>query len=150
MSATNASRVSRFWASQNTSFESQGTELWESNIYIWLFSLKAVYNSCKLQGLLEVAKLFFMSSFTHTNIVFLFRDLPTAIVMFINVCYQMKCFSSDSFSFFRSRFSLSSYTFVTRWRVLVVIVFPFLAAGFANILSTFWFHVKFKQGIQRR
>ena len=150
MSATNANRVSRFWASQNTSFESQGTELWEPNIYIWLFSLKAVYNSCKLQGLLEVANVFFMSCFTHTNIVFLFRDLPTAIVIFINACYQMKCFSGDSFSFFRSRFSLSLYTFVTRWRVLVVIVFLFLAAGFANILPTFLFHVKFKQGIQRR
>ena len=48
---------------------------------------------------------FFMYSFTHTNIVFLFRHLPTEIVIFINVCYQIKCFSGDSFSFFRSRFS---------------------------------------------
>ena len=68
------------------------------------FSLKAVYNSCKLQRLLQVAKFLFMYSFTHTNIVFLFRHLPTEIVIFINVCYQMKCFSGDSFSFFRSRF----------------------------------------------
>ena len=37
------------------------------------FSLKAVYNSCKLQRLLQVAKFLFMCSFTHTNIVFLFR-----------------------------------------------------------------------------
>ena len=68
------------------------------------FSLKAVYNSCKLQRLLQVVKFLFMYSFTHTNIVFLFRHLPTEIVIFIKVCYQMKCFSGDSFSFFRSRF----------------------------------------------
>ena len=64
------------------------------------FSLKAIYNSCKLQRLLQVAKSLFMHSFTHTNIVFLFRHLPTEIAIFINVCYQMKCFSGDSFSFF--------------------------------------------------
>ena len=68
------------------------------------FSLKAVYNFCKLQRLLQVAKFLIMYSFTHTNIAFLFRHLPTEIVIFINVCYQMKCFSGDSFSFFRSRF----------------------------------------------
>ena len=55
--------------------------------------LKAVYNSCKLQRLLQVKKFLFMYSFTHTNIVFLFRHLPTEIGIFINVCYQMKCFS---------------------------------------------------------
>ena len=45
-----------------------------------------------------------MYSFTHTNTVFLFKHLPTEIVIFKNVCYQMKCFSGDSFPFFRSRF----------------------------------------------
>ena len=70
----------------------------------WCFSLKEVYNSCKLQRLLQVAKFLLMYSFTHTNIVFLFRHLPTGIVIFINVCYQMKCCSGDSFYFFRSRF----------------------------------------------
>ena len=60
---------------------------------------------------LQVAKFSFMYSFTHTNIVFLFRHLPTEIVNFINV--------------------------VTRWSVSVVIVFPFLGAGFANIPPTF-------------
>ena len=45
-----------------------------------------------------------MYSFTHTNIVFLFRHLPTVIFIFINVCYQMKCVSDDNFSFFRSNF----------------------------------------------
>ena len=54
----------------------------------------------------------FMYSFTHTNIVFLFRHLPTEIAIFINVCYQMKCFGGDSFSFF-------------------------LGTGFANIPPTF-------------
>ena len=48
------------------------------------FSLKAVYNSCKLQRLLQVAKFLFMYSFTYTNIYFLFTHLPTEIVFFIN------------------------------------------------------------------
>ena len=65
------------------------------------FSLKSVYNFCKLQTLLQFAKFLFMHSFTHTNIAFLFRHLTTEIVIFINVYYQMKCFS---FSFFSSRF----------------------------------------------
>ena len=65
------------------------------------FSLKAVYNFCKLQRLLQVAKFLIMYSFTHINIVFLFRYLPTEITIFIDVCYQMKFFS---FSFFRSWF----------------------------------------------
>ena len=60
------------------------------------FSLKAVYNSCKLQRFLQVEKFLFMCSFT----TLLFRHLPTEIVILINVCYQMKCFSGDSFSFF--------------------------------------------------
>ena len=52
-----------------------------------------------------------MYSFTHTNKSFLSRHLPTEIVIFINVCYQMKCFIGDSF--------------------------PFLIAGFANIPPSF-------------
>ena len=119
MSATNANRVGHFWASQNTPFGSQGTELWEPNIYIWMLFFQSVYNSSKLQRLLQVSKFLFMYSFTHTNIVFLFRYLPTEIVIFINVCYQMKCFSGDS------------------GRVSMVRVFPFLGAGFANIPPTF-------------
>ena len=43
------------------------------------FSLKRVYNFCKLQRILQVAKLFIMYSFTHTDTVFLFRHLPTVI-----------------------------------------------------------------------
>ena len=52
----------------------------------------------------DFCKFLFMYSFTHTNIVFLFRHVPTEIAIFISVCYQMKCFSGDSFSFFRGRF----------------------------------------------
>ena len=68
------------------------------------FSLKAVYNSCKLQRLLQVARFLFMYSFTLIDIVFLFRHMPTEIFIFINDCYQIKCFNGDSFFFFRSRF----------------------------------------------
>ena len=60
------------------------------------FPLKAVYNSCKLQRLLQVAKLLFICSTT----TLLFRHLPAETVLFIKVCYQMNCFSGDSFSFF--------------------------------------------------
>ena len=88
------------------------------------FSLKAVYNSRKLQRPLQDAKFLFMHSFTHTNIVFLFRHLPTEIVIFINFCYHMKCSSGDSFSFFEKQ---------------VLLIFRLL----------FWFHGKLKQGIQR-
>ena len=81
------------------------------------FSLKAVYNSCyKLKRLLQVVKFLFMSSCTHTNIVFPFRHLPTEIVVFLNDCYQMKCFSGDSFSCFCSRLCwYSSYFFDFMW-----------------------------------
>ena len=77
-------------ASQNTPFGSLGTELWEPNIYIWvLFSESSI-------KFLQVTKFFFNYSFTHTNIVFLFKHLMS-----------------------------SSKTFVTRWSVSVVIAFPF-------------------------
>ena len=86
------------------------------------FSLKAVYNSCKLQRLLQVAKFLFMYSFTHINIVFF--KAPSEIVIFVvnvnvvnvvkivNVCYQMNCFSSDSISFFRRGFANIPCTFL--------------------------------------
>ena len=84
----------------------------ENPIFIFgCFSLIAVDNSCKLQRLLQAPKFLFMYSFTHTNIIFLFRHLPTEIAIFINVCYQMKCFSGDSFFFFRSRCSKYSNSF---------------------------------------
>ena len=40
--------------------------------------LKAVYNSWKLQRLLQVATFWITYSFTHTNMVFLFRHLSTS------------------------------------------------------------------------
>ena len=99
-------------------------QIFENPIFTFAcFSLKAAYNSCQLRNLckilariLQVAKFLFMYSFTHTNIVFLFRHLPTEIAIFINVCYQMKCFSSDSSSFFRSRYwYYSTYFFDFMW-----------------------------------
>ena len=79
------------------------------------FSLKAVYNYCKLQRPLQVAKFLFMYSFTHTNIVILSRHLPTETVIFINE------------------------TSVTKWSVLVVIIFPFLRSWFCYY-STYFFY----------
>ena len=69
------------------------------------FSLKAVYNSCKLPITLQAEKFLIMYSFNHTNIVILFRQLPTEIAILIEVCYQMRYFSGDAFSFFRNRIS---------------------------------------------
>ena len=85
----------------------------ENPIFIFgCFSLKAVYNSCTLQRLLKVENFLIMYSFTRTNKFFLFRHLPTEVFIFINVIYQMKCFSGDSFSFFASRFcKYSTYIF---------------------------------------
>ena len=61
---------------------------------------------------IQVAKFLFMYSFTYTNIVFLFKHLSAGIVMFKSVCNR-------------------------RWSVSVMILFPFLGAGFANISPTF-------------
>ena len=92
------------WVSRHRTLRTQylhfGVFLWKR--YIILASYK---------DFLQVAKFLFLYSFTHTNIVFLFSHRPTEIVIFINICYQMKCFSGESFSF--------------------------LGAGFANILPTF-------------
>ena len=84
------------WVSRHRTLRTQYLHL---GVFLWKqYKILASYKDfCKLQFL-------FMYSFTHTNIVFLFRHLPTEIVIFINVCYQMKCFSGDSFSLFRNRF----------------------------------------------
>ena len=87
----------KIWASRSRTLRTQ--YLYLSCCFVSFF-LKAAYDSCNLQRLLPVAKFLFMSSFIHTNIVFLFRQIPTETVIFINVCYQMKCFSGDSFSIF--------------------------------------------------
>ena len=94
-----------------TLFGSLGTELWEPNIYIWVFFFKNSIKLLQVTRLLQVAKFLFMYSFTHTNIVCFFNHLPTEIAIFKNVCY-----------------------FVTRRSVSVVMAFPFLGTGFANIL----------------
>ena len=87
-------------------------QIFENPIYPFgCCSLKAVYNHWKFQRLLQVAKFLIVYSFIHTDIVFLFRHLPTETV-FINVCYRLKCFSGHSFSCFRSRFcKYSTYFF---------------------------------------
>ena len=86
-----------------------GVFLWKQ--YIILVSYK---DFCKLQIF------YFMYSFT----TLLFRHLPTETFIFINVCYQMKCFSGNSFSFFSEK-------------VLIIL----------HLL--FWLHVNLKQGTQR-
>ena len=74
---------SHLWASQNTPFGWQGT--------FRCFSLKAVYNNCKLQRLLQVAKFLIMS------------PLLTLTKSFFSGTYSLNLSSSE--------------TFVTRWRV---------------------------------
>ena len=103
------------WVSRHRTLRTQYLHL---GVFLWKqYKILASYKDfCKLQFL-------FMYSFTHTNIVFLFKHLPTEIVIFKNVCYYMKCFSDDSFSFFQEQ---------------VLLVFHLLL----------WFHVKLKQGIQ--
>ena len=87
------SRLSHFWACQNKPFGSLGTELWEPSIYIWVLFSESSIKFLQVSKTFASCKFLFMYSFTHTNIVFLFRHLPTEIGIFINVCYQMKCFS---------------------------------------------------------
>ena len=99
-----------FWASQSTPFGSQGTELWEPNIYIWVFFFES---SIKF---LQVTKTFascslFMYSFTHTNI------LSFQAPSYWN-CHLQKRLILDE---------------VFQWWYL----FIFSGAGFANISPTF-------------
>ena len=51
----------------------------------------------------------------------------------------------------KSRMTLhSNIWFNVCYRMIsVVIVFPFIGAGFANISPDFWFNMKFEQGIQK-
>ena len=156
MSATNINRVSHFWVSHlglkaenfaNPIF-TFGLFFFESRKQVWVFFF--LYNSCKLQRLLQVAKLLIMYFLTHISIVFLFRHLPTEIVIFINVCYQMKCFIGDSFSFFRSRFCYEQYildhlsgTKVTIWICSQYdVVFSFSCIASCNLTKSFTFSFK--------
>ena len=100
----------RYKHKQNGSFLSQPEHtIWVSRyrtlrihlgVFLWKqYIILAFYKGfCKLQNL-------FMYSFTHTNIVFLSRHLPTQTIIFINVCYQTKCFISDSFYFLGADFA---------------------------------------------
>ena len=108
--------------SQNIPFGSLGTDFWEPNIYMWLFFFESSIKFLKVRKTFARSKVF-VYLFTHTNIVFLFKHLPTEIVIFKNVFYLMKCFSYDSFSSFQEQ---------------VLLIFHLL----------FWFHVKFRQVIQ--
>ena len=104
MSASNANTVSHFWASQNKLFGSLGTELWEPNIYIWVFFFES---SIKF---LQVTKTFASCSFC--------------------LCTPLLALT---YSFFTSTYLLklsSSKTFVTRWSVSVMIAFPFFRSRF--------------------
>ena len=104
MSTTNVNRVIIFEPARPHHLGLKAQNFQNPIFTFGSFALKALYNDCKLQRLLQVPKFLNMYSFTHTNIVFLFRYLSTEIVIFINVCYQMKCFSGKSFSFFGNRF----------------------------------------------
>ena len=85
------------WVSRHRTLRTQYLHL---GIFLWKqYTILASYKElCKLH------KSLIMCSFTHTNTVFLFRHLTAKIVIFINVCCQMKGFSSDRFSLFRSKF----------------------------------------------
>ena len=72
-----------------------GVFLWKQ--YIILASYKDFW---KLQSFWLCAPLL-----TRTNINFLFRQLPAEIVICIDVCYQMECFSGDRFSFLGAGFA---------------------------------------------
>ena len=122
----------RFIAKQNESFLSQPEQtIWISRhialraqyLYLGVF----LWKQCRILASYKDFRKFqflLLYSFTHANIVFLFNHLPTEIVIFKSVCYKMKWFSDDGFSFFQGQ---------------VLLIF--------HVLS--WFHVKFKQGIQR-
>ena len=86
-------------------------QYFENPIFIFgCFSLKAVYDSCKLRS-------FCLCTLLLTLTVFLFRHLSTEIVIFINVCYKMKCFSGGSFSFLAACFANIPPTFLISFEV---------------------------------
>ena len=111
MSVSYANIVSHFWASQKTSFGSLGTEVWEPNIYIWVFFFEG---SIKF---LQATKTFASCSFC------LYTPFLSLTWSFFSSTYLMKLSSSK--------------TLVTRWSVSVMIAFLFLRSKFfANISPT--------------
>ena len=86
-------------------------------------------------------KVFAYVSFTHTNIVVLLRHLSTEIVIFINVCYHMKCFSGDSFSFFRRRLLMSHLLFwfhVVFYLIFIIRIRLRIRLGIFQIVSLYF------------
>ena len=72
--------------------------------YIWVFFFESSIYFLQDTKTFACSKVFHYILLSNTNRVFLFRHLPIEIVIFINVCYQMKHFSGDTSSFFKSRF----------------------------------------------
>ena len=83
------------WVSRQRTLKTQYLHL---DIFLWnQYKIIASYKDfCKSQSFFYVL--------LYSHLVFLFKHLPTEIFIFKNVCYQMKCFSGDSFSFFKSKF----------------------------------------------
>ena len=109
-------RVSHFWVSQKKTFRSQGTDFWESNINFWVFFSESSIEFLQVTKTFSSCKVLYMYSFTTLP----FEHLSAEIVIFMNVCHQMKYFSSDKFSFL--------------WDQVLQIFY-----------LLFWFHVNFKQ-----
>ena len=67
------------------------------SVFLWkqYIILGSYQDFCKLQNFCSCTPLL-----TLTSNVFLFKNLPTEIAIFIHVSYQIKCFSGDSFSLF--------------------------------------------------
>ena len=64
-----------------TQYLGLNAQYFENSIFKFgCFSLKAEYNSWRLQRFLQVEKFLIMYFFTHTQILFFFRQLPTEIV----------------------------------------------------------------------
>ena len=100
MSATNVNRVSHFWASQNAPFGSQGRTLRTQYLHLGVFLWKQYMILASYKDFCKSQKFWLCTPLLTRT----YRHLPTKIVIFINLCYQMKCFSGDRFSFFLSRF----------------------------------------------
>ena len=84
------------WFSRHRTLRTQHLPL---SVFLWKYYiiLASYKDFCKLQS-------FSLCTPLLTLTVFLFRHLLTEIVIFINVCYQIKRFSDDSVSFYRSRY----------------------------------------------
>ena len=91
----------------NTPFGSLGTELWKPNLYIWVFFFESSIKFLLVTKTFASCKVF-IYVLLYSHVC-LFKNLPTEIIISKNVW----------------------------WSVSVVLTFPFLGAGFANISPTF-------------